>query len=251
MVGDQVVAAAVWPVPDAAGEPERPDPQVVFEELTRFVRVTRLATQLGPGAVVDGRSSSSSPSGSAPRARRRNPSQRQRARSGSPGRMPGSTIVPLAPPVRLRSNHTEPTLASEVKTIGDALMLRAEEAGGRDAHALPIDPVCRMAVDSSRQAGSLVYEGREYGFCSLESAHRFAADPERSLEVVRFAVAGGRPRGVRRQAHTNKANVHPSAARRSRWTASPPTRAPAARSRVVPGLRPSAGRYERIAARAS
>jgi len=51
--------------------------------------------------------------------------------------------------------------------------------GGRDADALRIDPVCRMAVDPSRQAGSLVYEGREYSFCSLECAQRFAAEPER------------------------------------------------------------------------
>jgi class 3 adenylate cyclase len=41
-----------------------------------------------------------------------------------------------------------------------------------------IDPVCRMAVDPQRSAGTLVYEGREYFFCSLECAARFASTPD-------------------------------------------------------------------------
>jgi adenylate cyclase len=61
-------------------------------------------------------------------------------------------------------------------------LLRAVPLGGeRSADALPIDPVCRMAVDPARQAGALVYEGREYRFCSLECAQRFAAEPERYI----------------------------------------------------------------------
>lgn len=39
------------------------------------------------------------------------------------------------------------------------------------------DPVCRMAVDRERTAGILHYEGRDYQFCSLECAARFAAAP--------------------------------------------------------------------------
>ena len=41
-----------------------------------------------------------------------------------------------------------------------------------------IDPVCRMAVDPDRCAGTLVHEGVEYDFCSLDCAGRFAASPE-------------------------------------------------------------------------
>jgi len=39
----------------------------------------------------------------------------------------------------------------------------------------PIDPVCRMAVDPQRSAGTLIHRGVEYHFCSLECAGRFAA----------------------------------------------------------------------------
>lgn len=46
---------------------------------------------------------------------------------------------------------------------------------------VPIDPVCRMAVDPHRCAGSLVHAGVEYHFCSLECAARFAASPEAYL----------------------------------------------------------------------
>ncbi len=44
---------------------------------------------------------------------------------------------------------------------------------------LPVDPVCRMAVEPESAAGSLRHCGTVYFFCSLECAGRFAADPER------------------------------------------------------------------------
>ena len=43
---------------------------------------------------------------------------------------------------------------------------------------LPVDPVCRMAVDPARNAGALTHDGVEYQFCSLTCAREFAADPE-------------------------------------------------------------------------
>jgi class 3 adenylate cyclase/YHS domain-containing protein len=43
---------------------------------------------------------------------------------------------------------------------------------------LPVDPVCRMAVDPAGAAGSLEHGGTAYVFCSLACAERFAADPE-------------------------------------------------------------------------
>jgi class 3 adenylate cyclase/YHS domain-containing protein len=45
--------------------------------------------------------------------------------------------------------------------------------------ALPLDPVCRMAVDPEHEAGGLSYEGVEYHFCSLECVRAFAEQPER------------------------------------------------------------------------
>ncbi|MBN9623299.1 MAG: YHS domain-containing protein [Actinobacteria bacterium] len=43
---------------------------------------------------------------------------------------------------------------------------------------LPLDPVCRMAIDPEGSAGSLEHRGTAYVFCSLACAERFAADPE-------------------------------------------------------------------------
>jgi adenylate cyclase len=44
---------------------------------------------------------------------------------------------------------------------------------------LPLDPVCRMAVDPDRAAGRLMYEGKAYFFCTLACAGEFASQPER------------------------------------------------------------------------
>jgi class 3 adenylate cyclase len=44
---------------------------------------------------------------------------------------------------------------------------------------LPLDPVCRMAVDPDRAAGRLIHEGTAYFFCTLACAGEFAREPER------------------------------------------------------------------------
>ena len=49
--------------------------------------------------------------------------------------------------------------------------------------ALPIDPVCRMAVDPERAAGKLIHEGTVYTFCSLSCVGRFVAAPERFVSI--------------------------------------------------------------------
>jgi adenylate cyclase len=49
----------------------------------------------------------------------------------------------------------------------------------RSGEGLPIDPVCRMAVDPENAAGTLLHEGAEYHFCSLECARQFAEAPDR------------------------------------------------------------------------
>jgi adenylate cyclase len=55
----------------------------------------------------------------------------------------------------------------------------AVRQGGHSVSGLPIDPVCRMAVDPWHGAGRLTHNGVEYCFCSLECAGAFAQDPSR------------------------------------------------------------------------
>jgi Cu+-exporting ATPase len=43
------------------------------------------------------------------------------------------------------------------------------------------DPVCGMTVDPQRAAGSAVYQGQTYHFCSKGCASKFQADPEKYL----------------------------------------------------------------------
>ena len=53
--------------------------------------------------------------------------------------------------------------------------------GTVSGEALPIDPVCRMAVEPDRAAGRLVHDGEAYFFCSLSCAGAFAQQPDRFL----------------------------------------------------------------------
>ena len=65
------------------------------------------------------------------------------------------------------------------KNVGEPVsLLRAVRAGG-EAGALPIDPVCRMAVDAGTAAGELTHAGTRYQFCSIECLRKFADDPAR------------------------------------------------------------------------
>jgi adenylate cyclase len=59
------------------------------------------------------------------------------------------------------------------------LLYAAAPEGDRSETGLPIDPVCRMAVDPERAAGTLAHEGAHYFFCSLDCAAKFAASPDR------------------------------------------------------------------------
>jgi adenylate cyclase len=68
----------------------------------------------------------------------------------------------------------------QLRNIAEPLLLfAAVREGERAGGGLPIDPVCRMAVDPDHGAGRLIYEGIEYHFCSLDCVRRFAAQPER------------------------------------------------------------------------
>src|SRR5438876_5171373 len=57
----------------------------------------------------------------------------------------------------------------------------------------PIDPVCRMAVDPQRSAGTLIHRGVQHHFCSLECAGRFATNPT-LCRLTRATANGGRSR---------------------------------------------------------
>ncbi len=68
----------------------------------------------------------------------------------------------------------------ELKNITEPLALFAAIPEGSSAsERLPVDPVCRMAVDPEHAAGSLLYGGVRFQFCSLGCAGRFAAAPDR------------------------------------------------------------------------
>jgi class 3 adenylate cyclase/YHS domain-containing protein len=68
----------------------------------------------------------------------------------------------------------------ELKNVSDPVLLFAAlRAGERDDSGLPIDPVCRMAVDPDRSAGTLRSRNTEFHFCSLACVEAFAAAPER------------------------------------------------------------------------
>ena len=67
-----------------------------------------------------------------------------------------------------------------LRNIGEPIVLyEAVQEGESNHQGLPIDPVCRMAVDPDYSAGRLTHEGVEYHFCSLACAGKFAAAPER------------------------------------------------------------------------
>lgn len=71
-----------------------------------------------------------------------------------------------------------------LKNVSEPVRLYAAvRQGARSEAGLPIDPVCRMAVDPGHAAGALHHGGRRYVFCSLACAGAFAADPERYASV--------------------------------------------------------------------
>jgi adenylate cyclase len=74
----------------------------------------------------------------------------------------------------------EPRGRHELRNVREPVELFAAvplASGGEER--LPIDPVCRMAVDPDRAAGRLLYNGRAHFFCSLTCAGAFAQEPER------------------------------------------------------------------------
>jgi adenylate cyclase len=66
------------------------------------------------------------------------------------------------------------------RNVGEPVAVYAAvREGARSSAGLPIDPVCRMAVDPWHSAGRLTHQGVEYCFCSLGCAGAFAQHPSR------------------------------------------------------------------------
>jgi adenylate cyclase len=66
-----------------------------------------------------------------------------------------------------------------LRNVAEPVELFAALPVGDSAKHLPIDPVCRMAVDPERAPGRLLHDGNAYFFCSLSCAGEFARDPAR------------------------------------------------------------------------
>lgn len=67
----------------------------------------------------------------------------------------------------------------ELRNVRQPVLVHAALGRGEQSPAgLPIDPVCRMAVDPARAAGTLVHDGSAFHFCSLRCAAAFAREPD-------------------------------------------------------------------------
>jgi adenylate cyclase len=67
----------------------------------------------------------------------------------------------------------------ELRNVTEPVELFAALEVGETAGRLPVDPVCRMAVDPERAPGRLLHGGTAYFFCSLTCAGEFARQPQR------------------------------------------------------------------------
>ena len=66
-----------------------------------------------------------------------------------------------------------------LRNVSEPVELFAVFRVGESLGSLPVDPVCRMAVDPEHAPGQLKYAGTAYFFCSLTCAGLFAQNPER------------------------------------------------------------------------
>jgi adenylate cyclase len=71
----------------------------------------------------------------------------------------------------------------ELRNVSEPLELFSVLWLDENAERLPIDPVCRMAVDPDRAPGRLIHGGGVYFFCSLSCAGQFAQQPERFVRA--------------------------------------------------------------------
>ena len=69
------------------------------------------------------------------------------------------------------------------KNVNEPIEVYRAAPKGEVAEGLPIDPVCRMAIDRGQAVGSLSFRGEEYFFCSLECVHAFSRSPEQYADA--------------------------------------------------------------------
>lgn len=71
-----------------------------------------------------------------------------------------------------RGNHA---LKGVRDTVG---VFHAVRSGTDSEESLPIDPVCKMAVDPDERAGTVEHNGVSYSFCSPDCKDKFTDSPE-------------------------------------------------------------------------
>jgi adenylate cyclase len=71
-----------------------------------------------------------------------------------------------------------------LRNVSEPVEIFAALEVGETAQRLPVDPVCRMAVDPERAPGRLLHDGTAYFFCSLTCAGEFARQPERFVPAT-------------------------------------------------------------------
>jgi adenylate cyclase len=75
----------------------------------------------------------------------------------------------------------EPRGLTQLRNVREPVWLYAASRVGEPHARMVVDPVCRMALDPRRAAGTLQHRGAVFHFCSLACAGAFASDPERYL----------------------------------------------------------------------
>ncbi len=96
----------------------------------------------------------------------------------------GEVLLTAATAERITGERGSPRLflrsrgRREFRNVADPVeLVEATCEFSRGLGDLPVDPICRMAVDPEHAAGSLNHEGVEYWFCSLDCVRRFAEAP--------------------------------------------------------------------------
>lgn len=72
----------------------------------------------------------------------------------------------------------EPRGRHELRNVREPVEIFAVTALRDPRQKLPIDPVCRMAVDPDRATGKLIVDGHIHYFCSLTCVAAFATNPD-------------------------------------------------------------------------